>query len=74
MAEPIANSADGLAVSDLPRLFERFWRKDKARTDAEHSGLGVPLAKSYAALLGLDLSATLGPNAELILKLRGAVG
>jgi two-component system sensor histidine kinase QseC len=53
------NRAGDLAGTDVARLFERFWKKDAARADARHHGLGLALAAEFAALLGGALSAQL---------------
>ena len=53
------NCADGITAGDVPHLFERFWRKDAACTDARHHGLGLALAKEFTALLGGELEARL---------------
>lgn len=55
----VSNPAPHLAEGDLPRLFERLWRHDTARTDSSHCGLGLSLARSCAELLSLDLAARL---------------
>lgn len=55
----ISNSAPNLTEEDIPRLFERLWRKDASRTDGSHSGLGLSLARSCAEKLGLHLEAKL---------------
>ena len=53
------NDSGDLSAKDLPHLFERFWRKDTARTDARHHGLGLALAVEFAILLGGSLSVRL---------------
>ena len=68
----IANPAPRLEPGDLPLLFERFWRKDPARSDSLHAGLGLPLAKAFAELLGLRLTADLEKDGRLVLRLRGS--
>ena len=70
----VANTVDNLAAADLPNLFQRFWRKDNARSDAEHTGLGLPLAKSFAELSGMNLSAELSGHDRLKLTLKGQAG
>ncbi|HEX5759496.1 MAG TPA: ATP-binding protein [Thermoanaerobaculia bacterium] len=65
----VANPAPHLGAADLPHLFERFWRKDPARSNGQHAGLGLALARSFAALLGLDLTANLTPDQRLELRL-----
>ena len=41
-----------LAPEDLPHLFDRFWRKDAARSGGQHVGLGSawsPPSATYSA-------------------------
>jgi signal transduction histidine kinase len=68
----LRNTVNNLEPADLPMLFERFWRKDKARSDSEHTGLGLSLARSFAELLGYSLQASLDTQAgELNMTLKG---
>lgn len=53
------NRTDQLKEADLEHLFERFWRKDSARTGGHHSGLGMALIRNAAASLGIGLEVTL---------------
>jgi signal transduction histidine kinase len=55
----IVNPTDDLTHEDIPNLFERFWRKESARSSGEHSGLGLALARAYARSLGYRLTAEL---------------
>jgi two-component system sensor histidine kinase QseC len=66
----IANDAPQLSASDVSRMFEPFWRKDDARSDDLHSGLGLALTKSVAETLGFDAVASL-EGARLHMRLRG---
>jgi signal transduction histidine kinase len=52
----VGNSSRDLLPEDLERLFEPFWRKDAARTDGRHSGLGLYLVQLYARLLEIELA------------------
>jgi signal transduction histidine kinase len=70
----VANPAPQLTAADLPFLFDRFWRKDAARGSSRHTGLGLALARSFANLLGFDLTAQLSPDRQLELRLAGPVG
>jgi two-component system, OmpR family, heavy metal sensor histidine kinase CusS len=65
----ISNATDDLTADDLPHLFERFWRKDAARSSNLHSGLGLALAKAYAAMLGLKLRAELDGTKQIVFVL-----
>ncbi|WP_028775295.1 sensor histidine kinase [Shewanella waksmanii] len=55
----ISNHAPHLAQDDLTTMFDRLWRKDKARTDNQHVGLGLSIAHSAAQALSLELHARL---------------
>jgi len=48
----VSNRTDDLEHADLEHLSEPFWRKDHARSDGRHSGLGLTLVTSIAAVLG----------------------
>lgn len=66
----LTNAAPHLTPTDLPRLFERFWRHDTSRTDAQ-SGLGLSLSLALAHALGLHLTAHLTPEGCLTMTLSG---
>jgi two-component system sensor histidine kinase QseC len=51
----IENKVDGLTPEDLQHVFDRFWRKDAARSANNHTGLGLSIAKALCDLLGIDL-------------------
>src|SRR5262249_55954947 len=53
----ISNRNVHLVPEDIPYLFDRFWRKDPARSSQIHSGLGLAVAKAYAQSLGMTLRA-----------------
>ncbi|MBI5387828.1 MAG: HAMP domain-containing histidine kinase [Verrucomicrobia bacterium] len=69
----VANPAGPLNAGDLPHLFDRFWRKDTARSGAAHSGLGLSLARAFATSMGYTLSAALKADACLVMTLTGPV-
>ncbi|QOS99298.1 HAMP domain-containing histidine kinase [Brevibacterium sp. JNUCC-42] len=49
----IKNSCEGLSKQDLPKLFDRFYRKDTARTHENGNyGLGLSIAKTIIERLG----------------------
>jgi two-component system sensor histidine kinase QseC len=68
----VTNAVQQLNAEDVPHLFERFWRKDAARSGGEHSGLGLALARAFAASLGYILTATLNDDARLTMRLSGS--
>jgi signal transduction histidine kinase len=56
----MTNTVSDLGVDDLPRLFERFYRRDAARTGkSAGSGLGLPIARELTELHGGTLDAHL---------------
>jgi signal transduction histidine kinase len=40
----VADTGDGIPAGDLPFIFDRFWRGDRARTHKEGTGSGLGLA------------------------------
>lgn len=64
-----ANPADSLEPGDIAVMFDRFWRKDDARTAGSNVGLGLSLARVFAELLGLETRAELGADAVLKIHL-----
>ena len=65
----VSNPAPDLQPEDLPRLFEPFWRKQSARSDDDHMGLGLALSTAFAERLGMKLTATLDRDGWLHLFL-----
>lgn len=61
----ISNHAPDLSAEDLPRMFDRLWQKDASRSNDEHCGLGLPLARSCARAIGLELTAQLNEENRL---------
>lgn len=53
----VRNFGSSISAEDLPHIFERFYRGDKARSEKGH-GLGLPILKSTAELMGAELSAS----------------
>lgn len=56
------NPANGLVEHDLPLMFNRFWRKDAARSVGRHVGLGLPLVRALAEACGWTVSVQLTPS------------
>ena len=67
----VSNTNDGLAAEDLERAFEPFWRKDAARSDGQHGGLGLSLVAAFARLIGAEVQLALAGDqvrARLVLR------
>jgi signal transduction histidine kinase len=65
----IANTAPDLSEDELPRLFERFYRRDRSRgANGGGSGLGLPIARDLIELHGGTLDAALR-NGDLVLTI-----
>jgi signal transduction histidine kinase len=68
----ISNRVFDLNNEDLERLFERFWRKESARTSGSgHSGLGLPLVQSLSDFLGYEISVELSDGSVILFRLTG---
>jgi two-component system, OmpR family, sensor histidine kinase BaeS len=50
----VVDTGEGVLAEDLPRIFDRFWRGDRARARVEGvgSGLGLAIARSLVQLHG----------------------
>lgn len=77
----VADSGVGIPQDDLPHIFERFYRADKARSrQMGGAGLGLAIVKSICATHGgqvkVESAESKGSRfrVELPLALNGAVG
>ena len=63
-------SDDGVGVpsADLPRLFERFYRSDQART-SRGTGLGLAIVKHIVTSAGGEIEATSEPGQGLAIRI-----
>ena len=68
----VADSGEGIAPADVPRVFERFYRGDKARTAEQgSSGLGLAIAKALVEAHGgkIWVESELGKGATFFIEL-----
>jgi len=61
----VQDTGEGIASEDLPYIFDRFWRGDKARThhDGSGSGLGLAIAKQLVVAHNGRITVTSTPGA-----------
>jgi two-component system, OmpR family, phosphate regulon sensor histidine kinase PhoR len=57
----VADNGRGVPAGELPRLFERFFRGDRART-THGTGLGLAIVKHLVTQAGGDVEARPGPG------------
>jgi signal transduction histidine kinase len=65
----VENPAPDLTESDIPLLFERFWRKDSSHSGDGHSGLGLSIVQACAKVLGGTCVAELGGDGCLRVRI-----
>ncbi len=58
----VTDTGIGIPSDQLPRIFERFYRGDRARSQAEGAGLGLPIARWIADLHGARISVASEPT------------
>lgn len=67
----VSDTGVGIAAEDLPRIFDRFYRVDKARSQAEGGcGLGLAICHTIVETHGGSISATSEPNVGTTIEVR----
>jgi signal transduction histidine kinase len=61
----VVDTGPGIDPRDLPHLFDRFYRADRART-SEGTGLGLAIARSIVFAHHGDITAANAPNGGAI--------
>src|SRR5207248_7520290 len=62
-----ADDGRGVEEDELPRLFERFYRSDRARA-SRGTGLGLAIVKHVVVSAGGEISAAGGPGRGLQIR------
>jgi two-component system, OmpR family, phosphate regulon sensor histidine kinase PhoR len=65
----VSDDGKGVDPVDLPRLFERFYRGDQART-SRGTGLGLAIVKHVVTSAGGEIEATSDPGTGLAIRAR----
>jgi heavy metal sensor kinase len=68
----VADTGEGIAAEHLPRVFDRFYRVDKARSREQGgTGLGLSIVQSIATAHGgtVSLTSTVGVGTEVVVVL-----
>jgi two-component system, OmpR family, sensor histidine kinase MprB len=65
----VADEGPGIAAEDLPRVFDRFYRSQEART-LPGSGLGLAIVKQAAVRHGGEVLAGRSPRGGALISMR----
>ena len=68
----VRNTGAGISEADLPHIFDRFYRSDKARTYTENSGygLGLAIAKAIAESFRGTINAESKPDSYTLFTVK----
>ncbi len=66
----VRDTGSGIPARDLPRIFERFYKVDRARGGQPGSGLGLSIARHLVELQGGTITAESTPGAGTIVRVR----
>jgi signal transduction histidine kinase len=61
----VENLAPQLTASDVPQMFDAFWRKDASRTAGSGFGLGLSVCKALVERAGGEITARLSEGHRL---------
>ena len=58
----VCDTGPGIAPEEIPNVFEAFGQADAGRQSQEGTGLGLPISRKFAQLMGGDMQATSEPG------------
>lgn len=66
----VKDTGKGIAPEDLPHIFDRFWRADRARTRSSGgTGLGLAIARQIVVAHGGTIDAASSPNVGTTIRI-----
>jgi two-component system sensor histidine kinase BaeS len=66
----VADTGEGIAAADLPFVFDRFWRGDRARGRSAGAGLGLAIARQLVLAHGGTIDVESAPGEGSIFTIR----
>ena len=66
----VADTGEGIAAADLPFVFDRFWRGDRARGRSAGAGLGLAIARQLVLAHGGAIDVQSAPGEGTIFTIR----
>ena len=66
----VRDTGSGIPARDLPRIFERFYKVDRARGGQPGSGLGLSIARHLVELQGGTITAESTPGVGTVVRVR----
>ena len=67
----VKNASIDLKPEDIVHMRDRFWRKQQARDDSGHSGLGLTLVDALARIMKLEVSLQLDNRRTFMVTISG---
>jgi signal transduction histidine kinase/CheY-like chemotaxis protein len=67
----VHDNGPGVATEDQSKIFEEFFRSDKTKEEKEGTGLGLPISRKLATVLGgtIDIESQKGQGSTFILSI-----